>query len=61
MEEEGDDVNDDELANDCLPFLDPDPLKQALDQSKEAIELRVNGIESGITVALTTDKDKVMK
>lgn len=61
MEEEGEDINEDELPNDCVTFLDPDPLKQSLDQSKEAIDGKVGAIETEITVALNKDKDDVAK
>lgn len=60
-EAEGDDIADDgELDDDVLNFLEPDPLKQALDQSKEAVDGKVGAIESEITLGLNTDKDKVL-
>lgn len=49
-----------ELGNDVLNFLDPEPLKQALDSSREAIDGRVAGIETDISVRLNQDKDEIM-
>ena len=61
MEEDGEeDINEEDLPNECLQFLDSDPLKQSLDQSKEQIEGKVAGIETEIHLRLAADKDSVV-
>lgn len=61
MEDEGEDIAEDELPDDCVAFLDPDPLKQSLDQSKEAVDGKVGSIDSEITISLNKDKDDVAR
>jgi hypothetical protein len=60
MDQNEDELDNDELSNDIVGYLDPDPLKQALDQSREQIDGRISHIETDIQSHLNQDKDAVV-